>query len=260
MGTKRAGTPRAAAGGKRAPSAPRLAGAIREAILRGVYASGVKLRQEELAARLGCSVIPLREALHTLASEGLVEFVPNRGARVRPISARELREMAEVRSTLAAQGMRLASPHITPSVLEKARSIVKRMDQARDPAIQVRLYADFHDVILSPAGRPYLVATIRGIILSGLRYMPVWLQAWKASGVETTPGFGPVLDALEKKDPKGAIRLLARTWEAQEGFLASFLEARESAAASKGKKPRGRKRARAQADSGASRARSSHRA
>ena len=51
---------------KRSPSAPRVADAIREGILRGAHPAGVKLRQEELAASLGCSVIPLREALHTL--------------------------------------------------------------------------------------------------------------------------------------------------------------------------------------------------
>jgi len=219
--------------GTRSPSAPRLADGIREAILRGVYPSGVKLRQEELAARLGCSVIPLREALHTLASEGLVEFVPNRGARVKPISSRELREMAEVRSTLAAAAMRRASGKITPAVIAQARAIVEKMDRAQDPSTQIHLYADFHEVILAPADRPYLVATIRGIILSGLRYMPVWIQAWEASGVQTAPGFGPVLDALEKKDLKGAIRQLARTWDAQEELLAKFLERREKAASRK---------------------------
>lgn len=220
----------------RAPSAPRLADAIREAILRGTYPSGVKLRQEELAANLGCSVIPLREALHTLASEGLVEFVPNRGARVRPISSRELREMAEVRSALAAQGMRQAWPNITPAILAKVRSIVERMDKARDPLTRVRLYADFHEAILAPAGRPFLVATIRGIILSGLRYMPVWLQAFEASGVTTTPGFEPVLDALERKDLKRAIEDLERTWGEQEGMLAAFLERQEAEAAARKKK------------------------
>jgi DNA-binding GntR family transcriptional regulator len=229
----------ASPGVKRSPSAPRVADAIREAILRGEYPSGVKLRQEELAAKLGCSVIPLREALHTLASEGLVEFVPNRGAIVRPISSRELREMAEVRSALAAQGMRQAAPHTTPSVVAAARSIVERMESARDPLTQVRLYADFHEAILAPAGRPYLVATIRGIILSGLRYMPVWFQAWQATGVATTPSFGPVLDALERKDLKGAIRLLERTWAEQEGALAQFLEQQEAAAAKSKRKKKG---------------------
>jgi DNA-binding GntR family transcriptional regulator len=221
---------------KRAPSAPRLAGAIREAILRGVYPSGVKLRQEELAASLGCSVIPLREALHTLASEGLVEFLPNRGARVRPISSKEMREMSEVRSALAAQGMRQAWPNMKPATLVKARAIVERMERARDPLVRVRLYADFHEAILAPAGRPYLVATIRGIILSGLRYMPVWLQAFAATGVASPPGFTPVLDALEKNDLAGALAHLQRVWGEQEGMLVDFLERRELETAAKTRK------------------------
>ena len=222
----------------RAPRAPRLADAIRQGILRGVYRPGTKLRQELLAARLGCSVIPLREALHTLASEGLVEFVPNRGARVRPVSSRELREMAEVRSALAAQGVRLAWPHMTARTLARARTIARRMDHARDAAARVRLYADFHEAILAPAGRPYLVATIRGIILSGLRYMPVWLQAWSQTGIATAPGFGPVVEALERKDLAGALDHLERAWSAQEGMLAAFLERQEAEAKSKARKRR----------------------
>ena len=225
---------------KRSPSAPRLAGKIREAILRGVYPSGVKLRQEELAATLGCSVIPLREALHTLASEGLVEFLPNRGARVRPVSSKELREMAEVRSALAAQGIRQAWPNMKPATLVKARAIMLRMEKARDPLTRVRLYAEFHETILAPAKRPYLVDTIRGIILSGLRYMPVWLEAFAASGVTVTPGFAPVLDALERNDVAGALENLQRVWGEQEGMLADFLERRENEATARGRKKRKR--------------------
>lgn len=223
---------------KRSPSAPRLADAIRTAILRGVYPAGVKLRQEELAASLGCSVIPLREALHTLASEGLVEFLPNRGARVRPISSKEMREMSEVRSALAAQGMRQAWPNMKPGTLAKARSIVQRMEAARDPLVRVRLYADFHEAILAPARRPYLVATIRGIILSGLRYMPSWLAAFAATGIAAPPGFTPVLDALERNDLPGALEHIQRVWGEQEGILVDFLERREKAAGAKPRKRR----------------------
>ena len=204
--------------------------------MRGVYPAGVKLRQEELAASLGCSVIPLREALHTLASEGLVEFLPNRGARVRPISSRELREMAEVRSALAAQGMRQARPNMTPGTIAKARAIVQRMEKARDPLTRVRLYADFHEAILSPAGRPYLVATIRGIILSGLRYMPAWLEAWAETGVASPAGFTPVLDALEKNDLAEALLQLQRVWGEQEGMLVEFLARREAEGRAKPRK------------------------
>lgn len=214
----------------RSPRAPELADSIRDAILRGVYPSGAKLGQEELARTYGTSVIPLREALYALAAEGLVELLPNRGARVRPISSRELREMAEVRSALAALGLRLAAPRMTAQALKKARAISARMDRARDPRSRVTLYADFHEAILAPAERPYLVDAIRGIIMSGLRYMPVWLAAFVESGTVTAPpGFESVLDALERKDHARALHELKRVWADQEEMLARYLERREAA-------------------------------
>jgi hypothetical protein len=79
---------------------------------------------------------------------------------------------------------------------------------------------------------------LRGIILSGLRYMPVWLEAWAATGVESPPGFTPVLDALEKNDLAGALDILQRVWGEQEGMLADYLERRE-----KSGRPKSRKRA-----------------
>ncbi len=223
----------------RSPRAPLLAESIREAILRGEYPSGTKLRQEELARRFGTSVIPLREALYALASEGLVEFLPNRGARVRPTSSRELREMAEVRSALAAVGMRLAWPNLTPEAIAKARSISRRMDRARDPRARVTLYADFHEAILAPAERPFLVAQIRGIIMSGLRYMPVWLQAWTETGIATTPGFEGVLEALERRHLGDTLRLLKRVWSDQEELVARYLERLESSGSPRARKKKG---------------------
>ena len=218
------------------PRAPMLADALREAILRGEYASGVKLRQEELAARFKSSVIPLREALHTLASEGLVEFVPNRGARVKPISSRELREMAEVRLALASVGMRLAWPHLTKRAIEKARAISRRMDRALDPRERVTLYADFHEALLAPADRPYLIAQIRGIILSGLRYMPVWLAAWQAAPAAAPPSFEPIFKALEDRDLEGTLHHLCLVWAEQEELVARYLDTREAKAGSRKKK------------------------
>ena len=87
-------------------------------------------------------------------------------------------------------------------------------------------------VVLSPDGvaMPYLVESIRGIILSGLRYMPVWLAAWTEGGfAEPPPGFEPVLDALEKKDHAAALAHLKRVWADQEELLARYLERMEAA-------------------------------
>ena len=70
--------------------------------------------------------------------------------------------------------------------------------------------------------------------------MPVWLEAWAASGVTITPGFAPVIDALERNDVAGALLHLQRVWGEQEGMLADFLERREIEAAKS--KKRGPKR------------------
>lgn len=59
---------------------------IREDILTGVYEQGAELKEATLGAKLGVSRTPVREALRQLELEGLVEIIPNRGARVTGIS------------------------------------------------------------------------------------------------------------------------------------------------------------------------------
>jgi DNA-binding GntR family transcriptional regulator len=70
---------------------------VRQALLRGDYAPGAWLRQDELAAELGVSKIPVREALQRLAAASLVTFEPNRGAMVRPLAAGDAEEIFALR-------------------------------------------------------------------------------------------------------------------------------------------------------------------
>src|SRR5258708_24656869 len=73
---------RSAGGGKRAPLGPRVAEALRRAILTGQYKSGDRLVEDRLSVEFKVSRVPVREALKTLAAEGLVTLLPRRGARV----------------------------------------------------------------------------------------------------------------------------------------------------------------------------------
>src|SRR5262249_10055016 len=63
-----------------------IADTLREAIIQGRLTAGEPLRQEQLASHFSVSRIPLREALRSLESEGWIEFLPNRGARVAGLS------------------------------------------------------------------------------------------------------------------------------------------------------------------------------
>jgi DNA-binding GntR family transcriptional regulator len=86
---------------------------LRDHIVEGNIAGGTRVPERQLCEMLGISRTPLREALKVLASEGLVELLPNRGARVRQLSEHDLRELFEVMGGLEGLAGRLACENIT---------------------------------------------------------------------------------------------------------------------------------------------------
>src|SRR6202043_1934525 len=86
---------------------------LRDHIVEGNIADGGRVPERQLCEMLKISRTPLREALKVLASEGLVELLPNRGARVRPVSEQDLGELFDVMGGLEGLAGRLACEHIT---------------------------------------------------------------------------------------------------------------------------------------------------
>jgi len=86
---------------------------LRDYIVEGSIAEGGRVPERQLCEMLKISRTPLREALKVLASEGLVELLPNRGARVRPLSEQDLGELFDVMGGLEGLAGRLACEHIT---------------------------------------------------------------------------------------------------------------------------------------------------
>src|SRR5512143_1530503 len=100
--------------------------ALRDAIGDGVYTPGQRLRQQELAKQYGCSVIPIREALHQLAAEGFVVLDPQRGARVATFNGRMLEEIFEVRIALERIAVHRAAQRMNPHTVAQTRQILER--------------------------------------------------------------------------------------------------------------------------------------
>ncbi len=86
---------------------------LRDYIVEGNIPDGGRVPERQLCAMFGISRTPLREALKVLASEGLVDLLPNRGARVRQLSERELGELFDVMGGLEGLAGRLACENIT---------------------------------------------------------------------------------------------------------------------------------------------------
>src|SRR5262245_64878700 len=102
---------------------------IEEAIVSGELAPGSVLRQEQLSERFDVSRTPVREALRRLSALGLVSFEPNRGVRVRSISAGELREAFLVRAELEALATEVATPKMTPDDLAALDAAERRFGE-----------------------------------------------------------------------------------------------------------------------------------
>ena len=151
-------------------SSQRATGALRELILRGDLAAGARLGEVELADRLGVSRTPVREALARLAAEGLVELVPNRGARVSRWTVDELRAVFDLRVQLEPALTELAASRATPEDVTALHQLARAMLAAGSPGPHqdldaiVTLNRQFHARLVSIADQPAMAAALAGAV------------------------------------------------------------------------------------------------
>jgi DNA-binding GntR family transcriptional regulator len=149
-----AGHPGTAASGAGAGAGPvtastvashRIADALRTAILDGSYRPGMRIRQEDIAARSGASRIPVREALRMLQAEGLVTLVANSGAWVARLTLAECAEQYQVRERLEPLLLRASAPGLGDAARRRMAELAGVMERA-DGDVDAFLRADreFH--------------------------------------------------------------------------------------------------------------------
>jgi DNA-binding GntR family transcriptional regulator len=139
---------------------------IRARIVFGDVALGSSLSENTLAAELGVSKTPVREALLQLKSEGLVSIQPQRGSFVFDMSAAEVVQLGELRETLELAALRLAAKHDPRELVKELRGIVGEMRKTldrNDAAAYRKLDADFHRAFFDHSGNVYLLACYLGI-------------------------------------------------------------------------------------------------
>jgi DNA-binding GntR family transcriptional regulator len=136
--------------------------AIRERILSGALPRGARLHQEDLAAALGVSRTPVREALGRLAAEGLVEMRTNRGARVADLDRTGLRAAYEARLVVEPGAARLAATRRpAESLARMAEAVARQRRSAGTPAFEA--VRDFHLALVSAAANPFLDRLARAL-------------------------------------------------------------------------------------------------
>ena len=154
-------------------AADRAYDALRAGVLGGRYAPGTRLGEIEVAAELGLSRTPVREALRRLGSEGLVEHLPNRGVRVRVWSTDDLDDTYEVRAALEGLGARRAATRISAGQLDRLAALADEMVTV-DPTLGhrppgdfadlARLNGEFHALVVQASGSGRLGETLATVV------------------------------------------------------------------------------------------------
>ncbi|EYT79561.1 GntR family transcriptional regulator [Streptomyces andamanensis] len=141
------------------PESERVTRQLRDEILDGVRGPGSRLVERELAEALGVSRLPVREALKTLVSEGLVTPRPRTWAVVREFTASDVADLDEVRSALETLAFRLAAQRHTRDGLRRLRAdLDAELEAARagDAVRARRSAADFHQTVTALAANELL--------------------------------------------------------------------------------------------------------
>lgn len=140
--------------------------AIREQIMNGAMPAGSRLRVRDLAAQVGTSVMPVREAIGRLEEAGLAERSPHRGAVVRALTLRELRDVYAVRTVLEVEATRLAVGRLTEGGLgemEAARDALVRAVDRADPVAAIDGDERLLRALYGFADNPVLLETVEGL-------------------------------------------------------------------------------------------------
>jgi DNA-binding GntR family transcriptional regulator len=129
---------------------------LRNLILTNKITRGKRLYEETLASEIGSSRTPVREALHILEKEGLVEAIPRVGYVVRELNREEFDEIVEIRKAIETLAATWAAHKVSNSMLEKLRNNIRRSEELigqGDVKKFVDMDAQFHELIAEISGK-----------------------------------------------------------------------------------------------------------
>lgn len=136
---------------------------LRKAIIRGDYKPGEKLQEETLAAQLGTSRTPVREALRKLESEKLVTYYPHKGTVVSEISREEVEDMFAVRALSEKLIIRRAAVKAKPEDIRELRQYLEASEAGKDADTILDSIDAFNEKIFEISGAEQLVDINRRI-------------------------------------------------------------------------------------------------
>ena len=175
---------------------------VRDGLLRGDYPPGTWLRQDDLAAELGVSKIPVREALQRLANASLVTFEPNRGAIVRPLTAADAEEIFALRLAIEPELLRRAIGRHT--IVDLATAELALTSEART---LTEANWQFHRALYTPAQWPLALSTVETLNAAVAPYVLLYNEGL-GGGEQSDAEHHELLARCRTGDSGSALRVL----------------------------------------------------
>lgn len=208
----------AAAGVERRSLAEEAYAAIKAEIVTNRLPPGAQRLEEELAIQLGMSRTPVREAIIRLEREGLVDIVPRRGVRVRPLTKRDVREITEVLTCLETQAAeRLAGRRLAPHEIARLEQAIADMDaalEADDTDAWAQADYGFHRSLIELCGNRHLEEIGLNFLDKAHRFRLLTMP-YRARPVYSNVNHAAVVEAIRRGDAQTAVdihRAHKRRW------------------------------------------------
>lgn len=175
---------------------------LRAAIIDGDLAPGDRIRQDEVAERIGVSIGPVREALRALEQEGQVTYQARRGYFVTELRAADLVEIYALRRLLEERAAREALPELDEDALDRITAAAEECAaaaEAGDVAAELEANRRFHFSLLDSPGRQHTMRLIRQLWDSTEAYRALYYNSPEERRV-TVEAHARILDAVRERD------------------------------------------------------------
>jgi len=183
---------------------------LKHSIVRGKISSGEWLVESHIAETLGISRTPVREAIHKLEREGLVERQPRGGFTVLGLNRDNIQETFGIRSVLEGYAARLAAVKHDTQELAELENKIKEFQTALDRKkmnLLPTINTEFHDLLYSLSKSPKLINMINGLRDQIYRYREMILKEKKFAATSNLD-HKKMLKYIRKRDAEGAERLV----------------------------------------------------
>ncbi|CAN5459693.1 GntR family transcriptional regulator [soil metagenome] len=203
-------------------AASRIADQLRDEILHGQIAPGLRLSQLSIAERFGVSRIPVRDALQMLAGEGLVHPTSNATAVVIGMSVPELQELYEMREAIEPVVTQIAVPNVGRADILSMRKQMTLMETSNEAPIWLAANAEFHAAVYKRATRPRMIELVEQLRRLTDRYLHMHLEVIGQTDHLHAEHAG-ILRAVESGDAALAARLTQEHLATSHDYILSYL-------------------------------------